>query len=112
MPPDDPANILRASLDRLSRPRAVKRTLRGRPDGSLGRLVRDLVTARERVGLTQSQVAAGMGTTTSAISRFESGKYSRPTLTTIENYALVVGCDLRITVRMSDRWPGDYADWG
>jgi len=36
----------------------------------------------------------------SAISRLESGKYSRPTLTTIENYALVVGCELTIAVRM------------
>ena len=41
-----------------------------------------------------------MGTTASAISRLESGKYSRPTLTTIENYALVVGCELTIAVRM------------
>ena len=35
-------------------------------------------------------------TTKSAISRLECGTRNRPTLTTIENYALVVGCRVEI----------------
>jgi transcriptional regulator with XRE-family HTH domain len=61
--------------------------------------------------MTQEQVAARMGTTASAISRLESGKLSRPTLTTIENYALVVGCHLTITVRPKVRFVSEYADF-
>ncbi len=65
-------------------------------DPTLRRLVRDLLAARVRAGLTQEQVARRMGTKKSAISRLESGVLNRPTLTTIENYALVVGCRVEI----------------
>ncbi len=43
-----------------------------------------------------------MGTTKGAVSRLERGLMHRPTLTTIENYALVVGC--RIEIRILP-WP-------
>ena len=65
----------------------------------LHRLVRELVTARIRAGLTQEQVAAKMGTTKSAISRLENATEHRPRLATIENYALVVGCRVEIRLR-------------
>lgn len=59
-------------------------------------LVRDMLAARSKSGLTQEKVAELMGTTKSAISRLESmGKHS-PSLTTLKKYAHAVGCDLEI----------------
>ena len=77
---------------------------RPRPDADreLHRLTRQLVTARIRAGLTQEQVALRLRTTKSAVSRLERGLLHRPTLTTIENYALVVGC--RVEIRLLP-WP-------
>jgi hypothetical protein len=40
-----------------------------------------------------------MWTTKSAVSRLESGCYARPTLDTIEKYALAVGARVEIRVR-------------
>ena len=51
------------------------------------------------MGLSQEEVAARMLTTASAISRLESGRRTRPTLRTIENYALAVGALVEIRVR-------------
>jgi len=71
-------------------------------DKTLYRLTNELVAARVRAGLTQQEVGHRMGTTKSAISRLERGLVHRPTLTTIENYALVVGC--RIDIHLLP-WP-------
>ena len=71
-------------------------------DKTLYRLTNELVAARLRAGLTQQEVGRRMGTTKSAISRLERGLVHRPTLTTIENYALVVGC--RIDIHLLP-WP-------
>ncbi len=68
-------------------------------DRILQTLVADLIAARTAVGMTQDGVAARMGTTTSAVSRLESGVRTRPTLRTIENYALAVGARVEIRVR-------------
>lgn len=69
---------------------------------SIGWLNNELVEARLRARLTQQEVGRRMGTTKSAISRLERGLVHRPTLTTIENYALVVGCRIEIHLL---RWP-------
>jgi transcriptional regulator with XRE-family HTH domain len=52
--------------------------------------------------MTQAQVARLLGTSKSAISRLEGDFRHRPTLSTIENYALVVRCRVEITLRP---WP-------
>ena len=62
-------------------------------------LVTDLVAARTAAGMTQHEVAMRMWTTKSAVSRLESGRYARPTLDTIERYALAVGARVEIRVR-------------
>jgi DNA-binding XRE family transcriptional regulator len=60
------------------------------------RLIRELLAARMKAGLTQEQVAASMGTTKSAVSRLEAvGKHS-PSVTTLKRYARAVGCDVEI----------------
>jgi DNA-binding XRE family transcriptional regulator len=57
-------------------------------------LVRMLTDARERVGLTQVEVARRMGTTQPAVARFEAGD-TDPRLSTVERYAQVVGLRLQ-----------------
>jgi len=68
-------------------------------DRVLQMLVTDLVAARKAAAMTQEEVAARMWTTKSAISRLESGSRTRPTLSTIEKYALAVGALVEISVR-------------
>jgi DNA-binding transcriptional regulator YiaG len=69
-------------------------------DRTLQTLVADLVAARTATGMTQQDVAIRMGTTKSAVSRLESGLFVRPTLNTIERYALAVGAEVEIRVRL------------
>ena len=98
-----PFDLLEALPARLSRAERAKRNLRWRlSDRMLDDLVTQLVAARCRAGLSQAQIADRMRTTRSAISRLESGAYHRPTLTTIESYALVVGYRVEVTLRP---WP-------
>ena len=62
-------------------------------------LVADLVAARTGAGMTQEEVAVRMWTTKSVVSRLESGVCTRPTLTTIEKYAVAMGAFVEIRVR-------------
>jgi DNA-binding XRE family transcriptional regulator len=62
------------------------------------RLLRQLLDARKRAGLTQEEVAARMGTTRSAISRLEGSRKHLPALTTLRRYADVLGCDVEINL--------------
>lgn len=59
-------------------------------------IVRQLLSAREKAGLTQETVASRMGTTKSAISRLESANKHAPSLATLKRYAGVVGCKLEV----------------
>ncbi len=68
-------------------------------------LVRELLAARARAGLTQEQVAASMGTTKSAVSRLEGvGKHS-PSVKTLRKYARAIGYDVEIRLVPTDRRP-------
>lgn len=62
------------------------------------RLLRQLLDARKRAGLTQEEVATRMGTTRSAICRLEGSRKHLPALTTLRRYADVLGCDVEITL--------------
>lgn len=86
-----------AALSHARRSRKRRRALLA--DRTLQTLVADLVAARTAAGMTQSDVAARMLTTKSAISRLESGRHARPTLDTIEKYALAVRARVEIRVR-------------
>jgi DNA-binding XRE family transcriptional regulator len=59
-------------------------------------LLRQLLAARKRAGLTQEEVAQRMGTTRSAISRLEGSRKHLPALSTLRRYADVLGCDVEI----------------
>jgi transcriptional regulator with XRE-family HTH domain len=55
-----------------------------------GRLVRELAEQRQAVGLSQTEVAARMGTSQSAVARLESGA-ADVRASTLERYAAAVG---------------------
>ena len=57
-------------------------------------LVNDLVQIRQRLGLSQTEVAARMGTSQSALARLEAGE-ADVRLSTLQRYAAAVGRDLQ-----------------
>ena len=59
-------------------------------------LIREMLAARSKSGLTQEAVAELMSTTKSAVSRLESTGKHAPSLTTLKKYAQAVGCHLEI----------------
>ena len=62
-------------------------------------LLRDLLQARQRAGLTQAEVAKKMGTKAPAVTRLEtalSDNRQSPTLATLKKYAHAVGCKLEV----------------
>lgn len=70
-------------------------------------MVRELLRARTRAGLTQEQVAVSMGTTKSAVSRLETAAQS-PSLSTLRKYAAAVGCDIEIRLIPGERASGGH----
>ena len=64
-------------------------------------LLRQMLQARHKAGLSQSDVAELMGTKAPAVTRLESaltsGKHS-PSLATLKRYAKAVGCELEINL--------------
>ena len=64
-------------------------------------LLKGMLRARKKVGLSQAQIAERMGTKSPSITRLESslssGKHS-PSLATIKKYAEALGCHLEIRI--------------
>ena len=63
------------------------------------RLVTDLTAERQAARLSQTEVAARMGTSQSAVARLESGE-ADTRASTLERYAAAIGC--QITWRLQD----------
>ncbi|MEX2525143.1 MAG: helix-turn-helix transcriptional regulator [Gammaproteobacteria bacterium] len=60
-------------------------------------LIRALIEARSRAGLTQGELAKRMGTTQSAIARIEGGKIN-PSVDMLRRYAKATGRRLHVTL--------------
>jgi transcriptional regulator with XRE-family HTH domain len=60
------------------------------------KLASALIDARNRAGLTQTELARKMGTTQPVVARLESGR-SRPSMRTLERLAKATGSRLQIT---------------
>ena len=58
-------------------------------------VIADLVEVRQKLGLSQTQVAARMGTSQSAVARIESGD-GDVRLSSLQRYADALGRDLRL----------------
>ena len=63
-------------------------------------MARELIAARSRAGLTQSEVAQRMGTTQSVMARLESVK-RMPSLRTVKRYASAIGARARVRLETS-----------
>jgi DNA-binding XRE family transcriptional regulator len=62
-------------------------------------LLRELLLARQRAGLTQAEVAKKMGTKSPSVTRLEttlSDNRHSPTIATLKKYARAVGCKLEV----------------
>ena len=59
-------------------------------------LIRELLAARAKAGLTQEQVAAKMGTTKSTVCRLEGQRKHSPSVETLRKYAEAVDCKVEI----------------
>ena len=97
---DKPSPVLASHLAFLAERRKKRPPRALTTDRKLQTLVADLASARIAAGLTQEDVAARMWTTRSVVSRLESGVHTRPTLTTLERYAVAVGATIEVRVRI------------
>ena len=97
---DERSRVPARNLASVTGERKQRRAPALKTDRTLQLLVADLVAARTAAGMTQEAVAARMWTSKSVVSRLESGKCTRPTWSTIEKYADVVGALVEIRVRI------------
>ena len=67
-------------------------------------LIAELVRVRRDSGLSQTAIAARMGTSQSAVARLESGELDAR-MSTLERYATAVGCTVNWQVRPSEESP-------
>jgi len=72
-------------------------------------LLREILKARQKQGLTQAEIAKRMGTKPPAVTRFESsltcGKHS-PSISTVKKYAKALDCHLEMRlVQNGDKYP-------
>jgi ribosome-binding protein aMBF1 (putative translation factor) len=63
-----------------------------------GRLMRDLAHRRQEAGLSQTEIAARMGTSQSAVARLEAGA-ADVRASTLERYAAALGTELTWTLQ-------------
>lgn len=100
-PAPEPGNDVGASLPVMPgfREMALRRSAdaqaaqAARMAGERGRLVRELAEQRQAAGLSQTEVAARMGTSQSAVARLESGT-ADVRASTLERYAAAVGSEI------------------
>src|SRR5215831_9588601 len=69
------------------------------------RLVADLTAQRRSAGLSQTEVAARMGTSQSAVARLETGEADLR-VSTLERYAAAIGSQIRWQVSLDGRQAG------
>jgi ribosome-binding protein aMBF1 (putative translation factor) len=69
-----------------------------------GRLMQELAQRRQEAGLSQTEIAARMGTSQSAVARLEAGA-ADVRASTLERYAAALGTEITWTLN-ADRHPG------
>ncbi|HLF99636.1 MAG TPA: helix-turn-helix transcriptional regulator [Acidimicrobiia bacterium] len=87
---------------RLQNPAAREAYERARRAHEIGGAIR---RERERVGLSQRQLAERMKSTQSVVARLEAGAVT-PTLVTLDRVASALGVELLVQLRRSSRRPG------
>ena len=69
-----------------------------------GRLMRELAQRRQQAGLSQTEIAARMGTSQSAVARLEAGAADMRA-STLERYAAALGTELTWTLHRDTTEP-------
>jgi len=69
------------------------------------RLVSDLTAQRQSAGLSQTEIAARMGTSQSAVARLEAGEADLR-VSTLERYAAAIGSQIRWQITLGERQAG------
>ena len=69
-----------------------------------GRLMQELTQRRQDAGLSQTQIAARMGTSQSAVARLEAGA-ADVRASTLERYAAALGTEITWTVHADPKEP-------
>jgi ribosome-binding protein aMBF1 (putative translation factor) len=77
-----------------------------RMSGERRQLVADLTVRRQEAGLSQTEVAARMGTSQSAVARLEAGE-ADARASTLERYAAAIGGQISWALHDADRPPGE-----
>lgn len=90
------------TLQNLKRELLVNPSMQAEYDGMAAEfdIARELIGARSRAGMTQSEVAQSMGTTQSVVARLEGGKQI-PSLRTVQRYAQAVGSRAVVRIESS-----------
>lgn len=73
------------------------------------RLVSDLTAQRQWAGLSQTEVAARMGTSQSAVARLEAGEADLR-VSTLERYAAAIGGQIRWQITLDEHQAGHEED--
>ena len=94
------SQVLPRNLASVTGERKKRRARALKTDRTLQLLLSNLVAARRAAGVTQEAAAARMWTTKRVVSRLQSGVCTRPTLRTIERYAVAGGAPVEIRVRI------------
>jgi ribosome-binding protein aMBF1 (putative translation factor) len=99
MSTDDPEDHGRVPVMPGFREMALRRMSQDR-----GRLMQELTQRRQDAGLSQTQIAARMGTSQSAVARLEAGA-ADVRASTLERYAAALGTEITWTVHADAKEP-------
>ena len=99
-----PGGQARADLPRLPVMPGFREMALRRMSQDRGRLMRELAQRRQQAGLSQTEIAARMGTSQSAVARLEAGA-ADVRASTLERYAAALGTELTWTLHADVKEP-------
>ena len=99
-----PGGRARADMPRLPVMPGFREMALRRMSQDRGRLMRELAQRRQQAGLSQTEIAARMGTSQSAVARLEAGA-ADVRASTLERYAAALGTELTWTLHRDAKEP-------
>ena len=102
--PGGEAGEAREDLPRLPVMPGFRQMALRRMSQDRGRLMRELSQRRQEAGLSQTEIAARMGTSQSAVARLEAGA-ADVRASTLERYAAALGTELTWTLHRETKEP-------
>jgi DNA-binding XRE family transcriptional regulator len=93
---------LRAAID-AEKPEIIRHALARRAQRGLDRIMVELKTERERLGLTLDELGDKTGISKSALSRLENDREANPTIKTLVRYAKALGKSIDVRLIQTPR---------